>query len=133
MTFATLQDAWGTPTFQAEAPLPFGRPPGRQPHTRVQGLQTVVAAQAKAPRRAHGRHDLRRRVRALVAREGVRGLRRALGPDIVRELCRDIGGFARRRLAPGLARLLDDPEHLLAVLVGAFLLVLLADAMRSSA
>jgi hypothetical protein len=131
--FATLQEAWGVPTFQAE-PVSKAAGPARQPHVPVSAAldSAAVAAAVHPPQRVPAgkspKDTLHRYMEDVYARRGARGVATVLGRQLVDELCalrgRKSGG------AQVLDMLLGDTDTLLFVLIAAFVFLVVIDAMR---
>ncbi len=127
MAFATLQEAWGVTTFNPEPA--FKQPPAQKPAApALRGFQ-LDAAQQQLPAGESPKQTLQNYLEQVYAKKGVRGVASVLGKRLVDELCQ----HKRRRAGDfgGLSTWLANPEHVLMVLVVAFVLLMLADAVKS--
>lgn len=133
MGFATLQEAWGVPTFQAEPVLRAG--PARQPHVPVGPAidSAAVVAAVRPPQRMPAgkspKDTLHRYMEDVYARRGARGVATLLGRQLVSELCALRGGKSSGAAA-ALDKLLGDTDTLLFALIAAFVFLVVIDAMR---
>ena len=131
MGFATLQEAWGVPTFQAEQVLRAGPPPVRQAHVPVRAAldsATAVAAvhpPQRVPAGKSPKDTLHRYMEDVYARRGARGVATVLGRRLVGELC-----ALRSGKSAALDMLLGDTDTLLFVLIAAFVFLVVIDSMR---
>ncbi len=125
MAFSTLQEAWGVTTFQQEPA--FKQPPPRRPQDTLRGFEPALEVQ-QLPAGESPKQTLKMYMEQVYAKRGVRGVASVLGKRLVDELCahkRARGGL------PGLGDWLANPEHVLMVLVVAFVLLILADAVKN--
>lgn len=128
MAFATLQEAWGVTAFQSESSLKTS--PVREPRPPVRAYDGgrpaggLADSSDRLPAGRSPRETLQRYMDGVYARSGARGVARVLGPRMVAELCSL--GRGRHSALDWLA----DEENVLIVLVAAFIMLLLADALR---
>lgn len=123
-TFATLEDAWGVPTFGssygADGTIPVRRHAAG--HVAAAPRRHMLAAPDNELRQG-----LRRSVLQVRERHGVAGVARLLGPDLVAELCASEGGGGGWW---NLETVLNDPEMLLHLLVAAFAVLIIVDLLK---
>jgi hypothetical protein len=126
MTFATLEDAWGVPTFRA-APSYGGGGGSVVPIRRHPAHQVEAHSPRTRPADPELKQALRRSILQVRDRDGVRGVASLLGRDLVDELCSASGGGGGWWDIQGV---LEDPETLLRLLVGALAVLVIADLLK---